>query len=146
MIINTAQSTMPYIRWLKHVNRRCTLIIINSRKSSHYIHLKQAIAQISFAHIHSTFKEWKFIRFKYQLETLLTSTPYLLTSSLWACHGPFLLSYCLWVHYFFLWAPLGSLDSFEAHLSFYGSLIHHSYHSGLEVFSLNLPTLFCLYC
>ena len=64
------------------------------------------------------------------------STPYSLTSLLRACFGPFLLFYYPWVYYFFLWASLGPLASFEAHLSFYGLMIHYSYHSGLMVFLL----------
>ena len=62
------------------------------------------------------------------------STPYSLTSSLWACLGPFLLSYCPWVYYFFLWAPLCLLASFKTHSSFYGPMIHYSCHLGLMVF------------
>ena len=52
-------------------HRFLLLVIINSRKNSYYIHLKQTITQISFAHIHSTLKKWKFIRLKNQLETIL---------------------------------------------------------------------------
>ena len=74
------------------------------------------------------------------------STPYSLTSSLWACLDPFLLSYYPWVYYFFLWTPLGSFASFETHLSFYGLMIHYSCPSGLMIFSLCSLTLFCPYC
>ena len=64
------------------------------------------------------------------------STHYLLTSLLRTYFGPFLLFYCPWVYHYFLWAPLGPLASFKAHLSFYGLMIHHSCHLVLMVFLL----------
>ena len=62
------------------------------------------------------------------------STNSLLTSLLQACFGSFLLFYCSWVYYFFLWTLLGLLASFETHLLFYELMIHHSCHLDLMVF------------
>ena len=62
------------------------------------------------------------------------STNSLLTSLLQACFGSFLLFYCSWVYYFFLWTLLGPLASFKTHLLFYELMIHHSCHSYLMVF------------
>ena len=76
-------------------------------------------------------------------------TPYFLTSLLRACCGPFSLFYttwCPWVYYFFLWAPLDPFAFLKAHL-----LILWAYDSlfpplRLSSFSLNLLTLFYPYC
>ena len=70
------------------------------------------------------------------------STPYLLTSSLWAYLSPFLLSYCPWAYYFYLWTPLGTLASFEAYFLFSRLMIYYSCRSGLMVFFLPIYLLF----
>ena len=70
------------------------------------------------------------------------STPYLLTSSLWAYLSPFLLSYCPWAYYFYLWTPLGPLASFEAYFLFSRLMIYYSCRSGLMVFFLPIYLLF----
>ena len=59
------------MRRLKQISNICVLIIDNKGYNSHYIHLKESIAQISFFCIYFILSEYKFIRQKDQFEAIL---------------------------------------------------------------------------
>ena len=72
-----------------------------------------------------------------------------LLALLQACCSPFsffYITYCPWICYFSLRAPLGPFSSSRPSCLFYGPIIHYSYHFNLMVFSVHSLTLLCPYC